>query len=57
MQKLLRIVVSFKKTTKDMKLYTYVNALEEKSDFVKKSLEFYINHLEKETDNGSVCNR
>jgi len=38
-----------------MKLYTYVNALEEKSEFVKKSLEYYLNHLEKEKSNGSVC--
>jgi len=39
------IQVSFKKTTRDVKIYTYVNALEEMSDFVKDALEFYINHL------------
>lgn len=42
------IPVSFKKTTKDVKIYTYVSALEEMSDFVKDALEFYIKHLEKE---------
>jgi hypothetical protein len=40
-----------------MKLYTYVNALEEKSDFIKKAIEFYINYLEKENNNGSIYNR
>jgi len=39
------IQVSFKKTTKDVKIYSYVNSLEEMSDFVKDALEFYINHL------------
>lgn len=42
-----RIVVSFKKTTRDIKIFTYVDALEEKSDFIKDALEFYIKHLEK----------
>lgn len=41
-----KIDVSFKKTTRDMKLYTYVNALEEKSDFVKDAIEYYIKYLE-----------
>ena len=39
------IQVSFKKTTRDVRIYTYVNALEEMSDFVKDALEFYIKHL------------
>lgn len=41
------IPVSFKQTTKDMRLYTTVDAQEEKSDFVKKALEYYIEHLKK----------
>jgi len=46
MQRDSRIIqVSFKKTTRDIKLYTYVNSLEEMSDFVKDCIEFYINHL------------
>ena len=40
--------VSFKKTSRDMKLYLAVMSKEERSDFVKKALEFYINYLEKE---------
>lgn len=42
-----KITVSFKNTTKDMKLFTKVNAQEEKSDFIKKALDYYIKHLEK----------
>jgi len=40
------VTVSFKQTTKDMKLYTAVNSLEEKSVFIKDAIEFYIKHLE-----------
>lgn len=43
-----KITVSFKSTTKDMKLFVTVNSQEEKSDFVKKALEYYIKHLEME---------
>lgn len=43
--------VSFKQTTRDMKLYTTVDSLEEKSDFVKDAIEFYLKHLEKEKEN------
>lgn len=43
-----KLEVSFKQTTRDIKLFTRANNEEEKSDFVKKALEFYINHLEKE---------
>lgn len=39
------VQVSFKKKTRDIKLFTYVNVLEEKSDFVKDAIEFYIDHL------------
>ena len=43
-----KITVSFKNTTKDMKLFVTVNCQEEKSDFVKKALEYYIKLLDKE---------
>lgn len=42
----MKVDVSFKKTTKDVKLYTTVMSQEEKSEFVKRALEFYIKHLE-----------
>jgi len=42
-----KITVSFKNTTKDMKLYVIANSHEEKSDFVKRALDHYIKHLEK----------
>ena len=41
-----KIEVSFKSKSKDMKLYTTVIAEEEKSDFVKRALEYYIKFLE-----------
>lgn len=41
------IPVSFKNTTRDMKLLIYLNNQEEKSQFIKNAIEFYINHLEK----------
>jgi len=41
-----KIDVSFKKKARDMKLFTYVNVLDEKSDFVKDALEFYIRYLD-----------
>lgn len=43
-----KITTSFKETTKDIRLFTIVMAQEEKSDFVKKALDFYIKHLELE---------
>lgn len=43
-----KLQVSFKNTTKETKIYTYVIAQEEKSQFVKDALDFYIKHLEKE---------
>lgn len=46
---MLRITVSFKQTSRDVKLYTKVNNLEEKSDFVKDALEYYIKYLEANT--------
>lgn len=51
MKVLLRITVSFKQTTRDMKLYTTVNAMEEKSDFIKDAIEFYLEHLEENKKN------
>jgi hypothetical protein len=42
-----KITVSFKNTTKDMRLYVIANSHEEKSDFVKRALDYYIKHLEK----------
>jgi len=45
---LLRITLSFKQTTRDLKLYMEVNSKEEKSDFIKDAIEFYMKFLEKE---------
>lgn len=43
------IQVSFKKRiTREVKIFMYVDALEEKSDFVKDALEFYIQHIQGE---------
>jgi hypothetical protein len=42
-----KLDISFKQTSKDMKLFAKVISEEEKSDFVKKALEFYIRYLEK----------
>ncbi|WP_443662430.1 hypothetical protein [Clostridium sp.] len=41
-----KLDISFKQTSKDMKLYAKVIAEEEKSVFVKMAIEFYIKHLE-----------
>lgn len=49
-----KIDVSFKQTTRDMKLYTTVIAKEEKSDFVKDAIEFYIDHLQKKEKDKST---
>ena len=43
-----KMTMSFKQTTRDTKLYLYVINQEEKSEFIKKALEFYIKHLEEE---------
>ncbi|WP_460284980.1 hypothetical protein [Clostridium botulinum] len=43
---MLRIGVSFKQTTRDLKLYTYVKSLEEKSDFIKDAIEHYVMYLQ-----------
>lgn len=39
-----RIPISFKNTTKDMQLYTYVKGQEERSAFVKRALRFYLKY-------------
>lgn len=48
----MKVDVSFKKTTRDVKLYATILAQEEKSDFVKKALEYYIKHLESNKEVG-----
>lgn len=42
-----KIPLSFKNTTRDMKLYMAVIAQEEHSDFIKNAIEFYINYKNK----------
>lgn len=44
-----KVNVSFKNTTKDIKLYTLVVAQEEKSEFVKECITFWIEHNKKES--------
>ena len=46
-QMVLRINVSFKQTSHDMKLYTEVKSKEEQSEFVKTCIEFYLKSQEK----------
>ena len=41
-----KLDISFKQTSKDMKLYSTVKAEEEISDYVKKAIGFYIKYLE-----------
>ena len=42
---LTKIAVSFKNTTKDQKLFAIINAMEEKSEFIKRACEEYLkNH-------------
>lgn len=41
---MLKVDVSFKKTTRDMKLYKIVTDKEEKSDFVKDAIEYFVTH-------------
>lgn len=43
-----KINLSFKQTTRDMRLYTMVIGREEKSDFIKDAIEFYLRYLEQE---------
>ncbi|EKN43381.1 hypothetical protein [Clostridium botulinum] len=47
-----KINVSFKQTTKDMKLYDTVKKQEEQSEFIKIALDFYIKYLENADKNG-----
>ncbi|AEB77618.1 hypothetical protein [Clostridium botulinum] len=41
-----KINVSFKKTTKDMNLYMKVMEQEERSEFIKECIKFYIDSIE-----------
>jgi len=43
-----KIDISFKKTSRDMKLYSEVVGKEEKSDFVKDAIEFYLKNNKEE---------
>lgn len=52
MKLVLRIMVSFKKTKRDMKLYEIVKKQEEQSDFVKDAIEFFIKN--KPDENGQT---
>lgn len=47
MAKSLTLHISFKNTTRDMKLYLYVKDQEEQSEFVKDAIENYIKIVEK----------
>lgn len=42
---MLRVTVSFKQTTRDLKLFEIINNKEEKSDFIKDAVEFYLKYL------------
>lgn len=44
MQKLHRITLSFKQTTRDVRLFTIINSKEEKSDYIKNCIEYYEKH-------------
>ena len=43
---MLRITLSFKQTSRDIKLFNIVDGKEEKSDYIKDCIEFYEKHLE-----------
>lgn len=45
-QKLPKVNILFKQTSRDMKLYTTVKGQGEQSEFVKRALEFHIKYLE-----------
>lgn len=47
-----KITISFKNTTKDMKILNCIKEQEEKSQFIKNAIEFYIEHLEEGKNNG-----
>jgi hypothetical protein len=40
-----RIPLSFKENDRDMKLYSYIMKESDRSCFIKKAIEFYIDHL------------
>ncbi len=41
-----KVTISFKNTTRDIKILMYVKSQEEKSQFIKDALEYYIDYLE-----------
>lgn len=45
-----KVNVSFKQTSRDMRLYAQTIAQEEKSEFVKRAIEHYLKYLEKESE-------
>lgn len=51
-----KVDVSFKKTTRDMKLYTMIMTKEEKSDFIKDAIENYLEYLNQRYKNKSTQN-
>jgi hypothetical protein len=52
-----KVEVSFKKTTRDMKLYLEVTGKEEKSDFVKDAIEYYLEFLRIKQKSESTNNK
>lgn len=52
----MKIEVSFKNTSRDIKLFLIAKNKEEISGFIKDAIEYYINHLEKGIDK-DVCSR
>lgn len=46
-----KITISFKNTTKDIKLLNCIKEQEEKSQFIKDAIEYYIKKFENEGNN------
>lgn len=53
MSKVNKITVSFKHTKRDTKLFNISDSQEEKSEFIKDAIEFYLLHHKKEEI--SIC--
>jgi hypothetical protein len=51
-----KLDISFKKTSRDMRLFVEVSSKEEKSDFVKDAIEYYVNYLEEKRKNKPMTN-
>lgn len=45
-----RLPVSFKENDRDMRLYSYIMNEDDKSCFIKKAIEFYINHINSKSE-------